>query len=302
MHEPPASRPRVLVVEDEPDTRAMTVDALGGQYDVVAVGTVAEALASARAALPAAIVLDLGLGRESGWDLVRSVPEDAALRRVPIVVLSATPPADPPPGIGPWAAYLMKPCPMARLREVLSQLSARPTASIPSACGGRAEMEAAYRLFDNDQVTFENILQSHQEATRRRIAGQPLVILAQDTTELDLTRPEQQVVGAGPLDGATRRGSLSVLRKCGGQGASPRPAASSCAASSSNFSSEPGAASMPSCGSPISRKRFGIVSTVKSLGSQSGTSRQWRGAETRASGSGRTEYAEHVVRSFAFWL
>jgi L-alanine-DL-glutamate epimerase-like enolase superfamily enzyme len=26
------------------------------------------------------------------------------------------------------------------------------------------------------------------------------------------------------------------------------------------------------------------------------------GAETRASGSGRTEYAEHVVRSFAFWL
>lgn len=122
MHEPPASRPRVLVVEDEPDTRAMTVAALGEQYDVVAVGTVAEALASARAAPPAAIVLDLGLGRESGWDLVRSVPEDAALRRVPIVVLSATPPADPPPGVGPWAAYLMKPCPMARLREVLASI------------------------------------------------------------------------------------------------------------------------------------------------------------------------------------
>ena len=27
MHETPASRPRVLVVEDEPDTRAMTVAA-----------------------------------------------------------------------------------------------------------------------------------------------------------------------------------------------------------------------------------------------------------------------------------
>ena len=67
-------------------------------------------------------MLDLGLGRESGWDLVRSVPEDAALRRVPIVVLSATPPADPPPGVGPWAAYLMKPCPMARLREVLASI------------------------------------------------------------------------------------------------------------------------------------------------------------------------------------
>ncbi len=96
----------------------------------------------------------------------------------------------------------------ARLREVLSQLGARPTASIPAACGGRAEMEAAYRLFDNDQVSFENILQSHQEATRRRMAGQPVVILAQDTTELDLTRPEQQVLGAGPLDGGRRRGAL----------------------------------------------------------------------------------------------
>jgi len=37
-----------------------------------------------------------------------------------------------------------------RLTEVLSQLSAHPTASIPAACGGYAEMAAAYRLFDND--------------------------------------------------------------------------------------------------------------------------------------------------------
>ena len=41
---------------------------------------------------------------------------------------------------------------------------------------------------------------------------------------------------------ATRGASPSILRKCGGQGASPRPAASSLAASSSNFSSEPGGA------------------------------------------------------------
>src|SRR3984957_7408927 len=39
-------------------------------------------------------------------------------------------------------------------------------------------------------------------------------------------------------DGATRGASPSVLRKCGGQGASPSPAASSFAASSSKASSE----------------------------------------------------------------
>jgi hypothetical protein len=33
-------------------------------------------------------------------------------------------------------------------------------------------------------------------------------MLVQDTTEVDVTRPEQQVEGAGPLDGDTRRGAL----------------------------------------------------------------------------------------------
>jgi Transposase DNA-binding/Transposase Tn5 dimerisation domain len=99
----------------------------------------------------------------------------------------------------------------ARLREVLAQLAAHPTASIPAACGGRAEMEAAYRLFDNDKVSFENILESHCRATRERIAAQEVVILGQDTTEVDLTRPEQQVRGAGPLNEGTRRGALLHL-------------------------------------------------------------------------------------------
>jgi hypothetical protein len=93
-----------------------------------------------------------------------------------------------------------------RLMLVLDQLAGKPTASIPSACGGYAEMMGAYRFFNNDHVDFENVLEPHIEATTRRMAEHPVVILAQDTTEIDLTRPEQQVVGAGPLDGGTRRG------------------------------------------------------------------------------------------------
>lgn len=98
-----------------------------------------------------------------------------------------------------------------RLRQVLSQVAARPTASIPAACGGRAEMVAAYRFFENENTSFDNILQPHREATRQRMAAQPTVILVQDTTEIDVTRPEQQVVGAGPLDGNSRRGALLHL-------------------------------------------------------------------------------------------
>ncbi len=114
--------------------------------------------------------------------------------------------------LAPWVTDEMKTVDLKderlndRLGEVLSQLGAHPTGSIPAACGGYAETAAAYRLFDNPKVRFENVLQPHVDATRQRIAKQPLVIVGQDTTEADLTRPEQQVVGAGPLDNGSRRG------------------------------------------------------------------------------------------------
>jgi hypothetical protein len=95
-----------------------------------------------------------------------------------------------------------------RLREVLSQLGEHPTASIPAACDGHAEMTGAYRLFDNKKATFEAILEPHVEATRQRIAQQEVVLLVQDTSEIDVTRPEQQVAGAGPLDDGARWGAF----------------------------------------------------------------------------------------------
>jgi Transposase Tn5 dimerisation domain/Transposase DNA-binding/Transposase DDE domain len=93
-----------------------------------------------------------------------------------------------------------------RLRILLKQLADHPTASIPAACGGYAETAAAYRFFDNDKVDFPGVLKPHRDGTRTRISAQPVVILVPDTTEIDVTRPEKQVDGTGPLDGHSRRG------------------------------------------------------------------------------------------------
>jgi Transposase DNA-binding/Transposase Tn5 dimerisation domain len=98
----------------------------------------------------------------------------------------------------------------ARFGVLLSSLGNRPNLSIPAACEGRAEMEAAYRFFDNDKVTFEKVLKPHCDKTLQRLAGQSVALLVQDTTEIDVTRPEQVVQGAGELDGA-RRGFLMHL-------------------------------------------------------------------------------------------
>jgi hypothetical protein len=95
-----------------------------------------------------------------------------------------------------------------RLRILLSALGERPTATIPAACGGFAEMVAAYRFFDNEKVIHESILAPHAERTLERIAAQEVVLLVQDTTELDFTRPQQQMIGAGSLDAASRRGAF----------------------------------------------------------------------------------------------
>lgn len=111
-----------------------------------------------------------------------------------------------------WAREEMKDADLAdqrlnnRLVQVLSALGERPTASIPAACGGHSEMVAAYRFFDNDKVTPERVLQPHYERTKQRIAENPVALLIQDTTELDLSRPQSSVAGAGPLDGSNRRG------------------------------------------------------------------------------------------------
>lgn len=96
----------------------------------------------------------------------------------------------------------------ARMVQVLDQLGGHPNASIPAACNGWAETMATYRFFDNEKVSFDKLLEPHIEASFRRIKEHAVVILAQDTTEIDLTRPERRVVGAGPLDDGSRQGAL----------------------------------------------------------------------------------------------
>ena len=54
-------------------------------------------------------------------------------------------------------------------------------------------------------TTFEKILKPHRDATERRIAEQEVVLCVQDTTELDLTRPKQQIRGAGLMGSGDKR-------------------------------------------------------------------------------------------------
>ena len=106
-----------------------------------------------------------------------------------------------------------------RLLKIVERLGAHPNMSIPAAADGRAEMEAAYRFFDNPKVSPEAVVKPHRQATIERVRDCDVVLLVQDTTQVDLTRPNQQVFGAGPLECESRRGAfyhpLMAFSTCG---------------------------------------------------------------------------------------
>lgn len=75
-----------------------------------------------------------------------------------------------------------------RSQRIIEALSVNPEASCNSACEGWGDTLAAYRLFDHSSIEPEKILQPHVEATKRRMQQHPVVVIAQDTTELDYSK------------------------------------------------------------------------------------------------------------------
>ena len=92
-----------------------------------------------------------------------------------------------------------------RLIRIVEDLAAKPMASVPEACGQWPATKATYRFWDSERVTPAAIRASHRESTIERVEDQALVLVIQDTTDLDFTHhPATQ--GLGPLDHPARRG------------------------------------------------------------------------------------------------
>ena len=79
-----------------------------------------------------------------------------------------------------------------RSKRILADLAAKPEASINAACDDWGDTIAAYRFFDNDAVSPEEILKPHRAATVVRIKEHPVVLIVQDTTEFDYTAHPQR--------------------------------------------------------------------------------------------------------------
>jgi len=132
---------KVLIVDDEMDMRIFLAALFKTSgYEVVTAKNGGEGLATAKAAPPDLIVLDVMMPKEGGALMYRGVKEDPVLAAIPLVMLSAVPAGSflhylkmlglkmgctlPPPH-----AYLDKPVDHEALLAIAARLTGGPAGS-----------------------------------------------------------------------------------------------------------------------------------------------------------------------------
>jgi len=120
-----ASKPRVLVAEDDEDVRAAFESVLSERFETRCVGTASQAVAMAATWSPDVILLDWILPDGFGEDVVRQLRAiEPELAEVPIVVVSGAPNLkELAAGVG--AVPCPKPCDIEQLTSAVETALAR---------------------------------------------------------------------------------------------------------------------------------------------------------------------------------
>lgn len=92
-----------------------------------------------------------------------------------------------------------------RANNILSDQYSNPGGTIHGSSSSKASAKGAYRFFDNPKVNRENLLAPHKERTLERIRKEKVILLVNDTTELDFTSQPQKE-GTGVLSYEAQRG------------------------------------------------------------------------------------------------
>ena len=94
-----------------------------------------------------------------------------------------------------------------RLIAIATARAQRPGVSLPQSFDNKAGLKAMYKFCDSEHVSRDAILQSHFQATARRVATERGVLAVQDTTYVDYSHhPATQ--GLGILTDEQQRGVL----------------------------------------------------------------------------------------------
>jgi len=114
----PLSRPRVLVVEDDPQLAHLYCSALGLRGIACArAGDGLAALRSIEEGRPSLIVLDLNLPSVTGWTILRELAGNPLTSDIPVIVVTG---AEPTPDLPHAVVVLCKPCDPDHIAKIVA--------------------------------------------------------------------------------------------------------------------------------------------------------------------------------------
>jgi transposase-like protein/DDE family transposase len=92
-----------------------------------------------------------------------------------------------------------------RAVKAATRMAENPSATLPAQMQTWKETLALYRLLDEEDVTFEALMQPHWHQTREQMETRPVMLLVQDTTEVDLSH-HPKTRGLGQVGNERGRG------------------------------------------------------------------------------------------------
>lgn len=92
-----------------------------------------------------------------------------------------------------------------RAVQAATHLAENPLGSLPAQMHTWKETKALYRLLDEPDVTFAALMQPHMQQTREQANCSPVVLLVQDTTDIDLSH-RHKISGVGQIGNERGRG------------------------------------------------------------------------------------------------
>src|SRR5256884_1250743 len=92
-----------------------------------------------------------------------------------------------------------------RAVKAASKLAENPLGTLPAQMQTWKESKALYRLLDEPDVTFAALMQPHLQQTREQALSSSVVLLVQDTTDIDLSH-RRKISGVGPIGNERGRG------------------------------------------------------------------------------------------------
>src|SRR3981081_1546045 len=85
-----------------------------------------------------------------------------------------------------------------RAVQAASKLAENPLGSLPAQMHTWKETKALYRLLDEPDVTFAALMDPHFQQTREQATPSAVVLLVQDTTDIDLSH-RRKISGVGQI-------------------------------------------------------------------------------------------------------